>query len=63
MYTPLFIEWLEKGYRQIFLKVESEERLFKSLESCQKLGMSTAVIRDAGRTQVVLRKDRLRLVQ
>lgn len=43
-------EWKKEGMKKVVLKVENEEELLKLKKEAEKLKLTTALIRDAGRT-------------
>lgn len=43
-------EWKKEGMKKVVLKVETEEELLKLKKEAEKLGLVTALIKDAGRT-------------
>jgi peptidyl-tRNA hydrolase, PTH2 family len=45
-------EWKFGGMKKIVLKVSSEEEIFSLYEKAKKEKLVTAIIRDAGRTQI-----------
>jgi PTH2 family peptidyl-tRNA hydrolase len=45
-------EWLAEGQMKTVLKVEGEKELMKVLREAQEMGLPTALIEDAGRTQI-----------
>lgn len=45
-------EWEYTGQAKIALKVDSEEELMNIYNSAKKAGLTTSLIRDAGRTQI-----------
>ncbi|XP_043493274.1 peptidyl-tRNA hydrolase 2, mitochondrial-like [Polistes fuscatus] len=48
----MFQSWLYNGQPKIVLQVSSEQKLLDLERSAKKIGLVTAVIRDAGRTQL-----------
>lgn len=48
----MFKDWLYNGQPKIVLKVSSEVELLDLVNKAQKVGITTAIIRDAGRTQL-----------
>lgn len=48
----MFKEWLCSGQPKIVLKVSSVEELLDLADSAKKVGLTTAIIQDAGRTQL-----------
>lgn len=45
-------DWVAEGMKKIVLKVKSEEELFQYFQQAKDAGLPTALIRDAGLTQV-----------
>ena len=45
-------EWAGGGMKKIALKINSEAELMEYFEKCKRAGIPTALIRDAGHTQV-----------
>lgn len=43
-------KWKEDGMKKVVLKVENKRQLFNLKKKADKLGLVTAVIKDAGRT-------------
>lgn len=44
--------WRNAGMKKIALKVENEKELYRYLQEAKDLGLTTALITDAGRTEV-----------
>lgn len=45
-------KWREAGMKKITLKVDSEKELYKYMQIAKDYGLITAVIRDAGHTEI-----------
>ncbi|XP_011151239.2 peptidyl-tRNA hydrolase 2, mitochondrial [Harpegnathos saltator] len=48
----MFHSWLQVGQPKIVLKVQNEEELLNLADKAQRAGLITAIIKDAGRTQL-----------
>ncbi|MCD6383361.1 MAG: peptidyl-tRNA hydrolase [Thermoplasmata archaeon] len=48
----LFKRWYEEGQRKVVLKVRSLQELMEIKETAESLGLITALIKDAGLTQI-----------
>lgn len=45
-------KWRQQGMKKVTLKVESEKELYKYLQEAKDFGLVTALITDAGRTEI-----------
>jgi peptidyl-tRNA hydrolase, PTH2 family len=45
-------EWRNSGMRKITLKVQSKDELYKYMQEAKDSGLITALITDAGRTEI-----------
>lgn len=45
-------KWRQKGMKKITLRVESKEELFKYLQQAKDFNLITALITDAGKTEI-----------
>jgi PTH2 family peptidyl-tRNA hydrolase len=45
-------KWRNSGMKKITLKIESEKELYKYLQEAKDFGLTTALITDAGRTEI-----------
>ncbi len=50
--SPHLRPWLASGQQKVTVKVDSEDDLLMTLAMAESLGIVSAVIRDAGRTQI-----------
>ncbi|WP_461864522.1 peptidyl-tRNA hydrolase Pth2 [Thermococcus sp.] len=47
-----FKAWFHEGQKKVVVKAENEEELFQLKTEAEKLGIPTALIRDAGLTEI-----------
>ena len=45
-------EWESEGMKKVVLKVSSKESLLKVFDEAKRAGLPTAIIKDAGKTQI-----------
>lgn len=48
----MFQSWLQIGQPKVVLKISSEDELLSLADKAQRAGLVTAIIKDAGRTQL-----------
>ncbi|XP_077275813.1 peptidyl-tRNA hydrolase 2, mitochondrial [Temnothorax americanus] len=49
---PMFEYWLRIGQPKVVVQISSEEKLLTLADKAQRAGLTTAIIKDAGRTQL-----------
>lgn len=49
---PAFDAWKKEGQKKTVLRVESESDFYPLKEAAERAGLSTALIKDAGHTQI-----------
>lgn len=48
----MFYSWLQIGQPKIVLQIQNEEKLLNLADKAQRAGLITAIIKDAGKTQL-----------